>query len=237
MDTAAACAADFPDARKAHVFARLFAERYGRPIRRLLVVGCGSGIEAAVIARELGCEVIGIDLLDAFDRAAARVATLQRADATALPFADASFDFVYSYHALEHIPDVRRALFEMDRVLKARGGYCIGTPNRSRLIGYLGSEQATFAEKIRWNLADWRARAAGRFRNECGAHAGFTRLELAAALRAAFGDVHDLTLEYYRAVYASRRVIVSALARSGAGSHLFPSIYFDGVAALPRRGA
>ena len=39
-----------------------------------------------------------------------------RADLTALPFADKSFDFVYSHHVFEHLPDPKRACAEAARI-------------------------------------------------------------------------------------------------------------------------
>jgi len=44
-----------------------------------------------------------------------------RADLTDLPFADRRFDVVLSSHVLEHIPDDRRAMREICRVLKPGG--------------------------------------------------------------------------------------------------------------------
>jgi ubiquinone/menaquinone biosynthesis C-methylase UbiE len=98
---------------KTEVLAALIREQIGRPIRRALVIGCGSGGEAAVLAGELQAEVIGVDLEAAFDPAAAAIVDLRQGDATRLEFADRSFDFVYSYHALEHIPNCNQALLEM----------------------------------------------------------------------------------------------------------------------------
>jgi len=42
-------------------------------------------------------------------------------DAQSLAFEDESFDKLYSFHCIEHIPDLPRAFREMDRVLKPGG--------------------------------------------------------------------------------------------------------------------
>lgn len=47
--------------------------------------------------------------------------TLRRADAENLPFADSSFDLVYSWGVLHHTPDTHRAFREVFRVLKPGG--------------------------------------------------------------------------------------------------------------------
>jgi ubiquinone/menaquinone biosynthesis C-methylase UbiE len=215
---------------KTEVLAALIREHVQRPIRRALVVGCGSGAEAAVLAAELQAEVIGVDLETAFDPAAAAIADLRQGDATCLEFADQSFDFVYSYHALEHIPNCNRALLEMHRVLAAGGAYCIGTPNRLRVIGYLGSKDATYAQMLAWNVADWKAQLRGRFRNEYGAHAGFSSPELRQMLVRVFGDTTEITLQYYLGVYRSHATWVNLLAKWSLGRFLFPAIYFVGKA-------
>jgi ubiquinone/menaquinone biosynthesis C-methylase UbiE len=192
------------------------------------VVGCGSGAEAAVLAAELQTEVIGIDIEAAFDPEAAAIADLRQGDARCLEFADQSFDLVYSYHALEHIPNCTKALREMHRVLSEGGAYCIGTPNRLRLIGYLGSKDATCREKLAWNVADWMAQARGRFRNEFGAHAGFSSVELKEMLEGVFGETTEITLQYYLGVYRSYATLVNLLAKWSLGRFLFPSVYFMG---------
>ncbi|MDO8654817.1 MAG: methyltransferase domain-containing protein, partial [bacterium] len=38
-----------------------------------------------------------------------------------LEFDDATFDKLYSFHAIEHIPNIKKALEEMDRVLRPGG--------------------------------------------------------------------------------------------------------------------
>jgi len=215
--------------RKTEAMADIVRGRAGSPIRRLLVVGCGSGVEAAALARALRAQVVGIDLRASFDRAAAGAADLRQGDATRLEFADGDFDFVYSYHVLEHIPQYMRALAEMHRVLNKGGAYLVGTPNRSRLVGYLGSVGVPFRDKLAWNLADWKAKLQGRFRNECGAHAGFTAAELGGALAKVFGSAEEITVRYYVGVYERHARLVKCLARSGLGRWLFPAVYFMGT--------
>ena len=212
---------------RALLIADVIRQRHPVRISNMLVVGCGNGREAQALAASLGCNVTGIDLHAQFDPRSAAEVRLLCADATALPFDTATFDFVYSYHVLEHIPRYRAALSEMDRVLAKGGGLWIGTPNRTRLVGYVGGN-ATLGHAIRWNAADWSARLQGRFRNELGAHAGFTLQELGEELRAFFGCIEEATLDYYLAIYPHRARTMRLLHSSGLGAYAFPSIYFIG---------
>jgi SAM-dependent methyltransferase len=54
-------------------------------------------------------------------------ATLQM-DITSIPFSDASFDFVYCSHVLEHVHDDRKAMREFCRVLKSNGSAILLVP-------------------------------------------------------------------------------------------------------------
>ena len=214
---------------KTEVLAALIRARAKRPVRRLLVVGCGSGLETAVLASALRCEAIGIDLHGKFDPMAAAAVELRRGDATRLEFDDGAFDVTFSYHVLEHVPQYRKAIREMRRVTATNGLCCIGTPNRDRAIGYLGSKDATPYEKLVWNFWDWKARLRGRFRNELGAHAGFSSAELGSALNREFARVEEVTLPYYSGVYHRQAAAVRLLDRSGLGRFLFPAVYFIGT--------
>lgn len=198
-------------------------------IKNLLVVGCGAGIEAAILSQKLNAKVVGIDIEDNFDKDAAQFAELQKGDAKNLDFADETFDFVFSYHALEHIENPQKALAEIHRVLKKKGGYWIGTPNKSRIVGYIGGKNTSLAEKIKWNLADWKARLAGKFENELGAHAGFSAGELYKLLSEVFSVTNDQTKTYFRAVYANHPRLIRLIERSGVSQFVYPSVYFSGM--------
>jgi SAM-dependent methyltransferase len=213
---------------KTEKVAGIIKQVYPEKIQSLFVVGCGDGIEAAILATELGAMVVGIDVAESFDPRASAIADLRVGDAMAVDCPDETFDFVFSYHALEHIADPMQALREMHRVLKSSGGFWIGTPNRTRLIGYIGAKEGTLRDKIRWNLADYRARLAGKFRNEFGAHAGFTSPELHAMLASVFEGVRDVSDTYFNTLYsrfspAMRIIAVRPLARV-----MYPSVYFTG---------
>jgi ubiquinone/menaquinone biosynthesis C-methylase UbiE len=102
---------------------------------RMLDLGTGPGhIPLLVCDAVPGCTVTGIDLsremLAIAERRrlasphAGRI-TYRLADAKALPFADATFDAVFSNTILHHIPDPRPFLREAARVLRPGGALLI----------------------------------------------------------------------------------------------------------------
>ncbi|MBI5711646.1 MAG: methyltransferase domain-containing protein [Candidatus Eisenbacteria bacterium] len=207
---------------EARFFQRMLAGRPS-PARRVLVVGCGDGSEVAHIAGATGATTIGLDLgVDA--RARRPGIHLLRADARRLPFRDGTFDALYCYHVLEHVPGPQHAVAESRRVLASSGMGFFGTPNRSRLAGYLGGRATTW-EKVKWNLADWGKRFAGRWSNEQGAHAGFTGRELARLAAGVFARVESVSLPYYVAKYPKLGAFVRASFRLGLAGFLMPSVY------------
>jgi ubiquinone/menaquinone biosynthesis C-methylase UbiE len=217
------------DDLKTRAIASIIRSSFNLPVRsRALVVGCGSGLEAVVLARELDVRVIGVDISGKFDSRAAQAVDLRQGDATHLEFDDGSFDLIYSFHALEHIPDYQKALSEFRRVLRSDGIYCIGTPNRHRLIGYLGGRGATLWNKLHWNLVDWKAMLLGRFRNEYGAHAGYSQRELHDILLQHFPTARDVSVEYYRLLYPKFTRVICGIVSTGLSGIVFPSIYFIG---------
>lgn len=216
-------------AEKTLSFARIVHERLqSARIQSVLVVGCGDGEEARVLSEFFGCRVTAIDLAD-HCRPHPGV-DFHRMDAREMTFPPESFDLVYSFHALEHIVPPEQVISGIRRVLKPGMPFCLGTPNRRRLVGYLGSADATFAQKISWNAADWRARLAGRFRNEFGAHAGFTEQEL-FALSSRIGPTAMVSDEYYRRIYASHDRLIELIVNMKLQQLAWPAVYAVGYKA------
>jgi len=90
----------------------------GNPSGALLDVGCGTGTYAAALGG-VGWDVTGVDLSeDMLRRAAAKGIRTIRADATALPFDDASFDAAVSVFTHTDFDDFAGAVREIVRVLR-----------------------------------------------------------------------------------------------------------------------
>ena len=111
---------------------RRLAELAGvAPGRRVLDVACGSGATALLLARELDCVVVGVDLGARAIEQARRAthagvrASFLLGDAEALPLPDASFDVAMSECSLCTFPDNPRAITEMARVVRPGGSIAI----------------------------------------------------------------------------------------------------------------
>lgn len=88
----------------------------------VLDAGCGSGRYAGLVAR-LGAVVVGLDLSKAVEAAATawpNVAFVQ-GDLAAPPFAAESFDLVYSFGVLHHLPDPLHGLRMCFRLVRPGG--------------------------------------------------------------------------------------------------------------------
>jgi SAM-dependent methyltransferase len=97
---------------------RTVARLLGPGRGRLLDVGCGTGTYAGPLA-ELGWTVTGVDSSEDMLRLArARGAEVLRADAAALPFADATFDAAVSAWTHTDVDDFAAVLREVARVLR-----------------------------------------------------------------------------------------------------------------------
>ena len=102
--------------------------------KRVLDVGSGIGGTSRCLAKEFGCRVTGIDLTDEYCRVAAMLSAkiglanlvdFRQGDATRMPFADGSFDVVWTEHVAMNIADKPRLYREMHRVLKPGGTLAI----------------------------------------------------------------------------------------------------------------
>ena len=99
---------------------------------QVLDVGCGIGGPARLLTAELGCKVTGIDLTREFCETAGTLSRLvkvpveyRQADALDLPFAEASFDVVWTQHVAMNIEDKDRLYAEVFRVLRPGGRFAL----------------------------------------------------------------------------------------------------------------
>jgi ubiquinone/menaquinone biosynthesis C-methylase UbiE len=119
---------------------KLIGPELERGYQRSLEIGAGTGyfslnlLQAGVV-REATCTDISPGMVTRLVRNAERLGLqvrTARADAESLPFADQSFDLVLGHAVLHHLPDLRRAFAEFDRVLAPGGRIAFaGEPSRA----------------------------------------------------------------------------------------------------------
>lgn len=104
--------------------------------KQILDVGCGIGGSSLYLAQKFNACAVGITLSPvqasrATERAQeaglASEVQFQVADALDVPFADDTFDFVWSMESGEHMPDKEKFLQECYRVLKPGGTFLMAT--------------------------------------------------------------------------------------------------------------
>lgn len=109
-----------------HLHRRRALERAGlRPGMDALDVACGTGAVTRAMLEVLGGKgrVCGVDPSEGMLNEARKSvpAEFQPGQAEALPFPDASFDFLAMGYALRHVADLRQAFAEYQRVLRPGG--------------------------------------------------------------------------------------------------------------------
>jgi SAM-dependent methyltransferase len=167
-----------------------FGELAGKDV---LEIGCGTGVHARLLAAA-GANLTAIDLTPtAVELTRRRLglsglgADVREADAEQLPFADASFDFVWSWGVIHHSHDTDRVIAEVARVLRPRGRFSFMVYHRSSItfwINYVlfrGVLQGGLRRESPDELADrWSDGVIARH---------YTRRTLSDALRPHFEDV------------------------------------------------
>ena len=105
----------------------------------ILDAGCGPG-RHSIRAAQAGCRVQAIDISDAAiaeaRRRAAKVGLADRirfeqADLTQLPFEDGSFEHIFSWGVVIHIPAAEEALAELVRILAPGGKLALYVTNKN----------------------------------------------------------------------------------------------------------
>ena len=132
--------------------------------QRALDLGCGAGRHVHAMYYHAECHVVGINLgfddvkrtregfgtCPDMDPDTRRSFSLSVGNALSLPFPDASFDKIVCSEVLEHIPDYRQAVAEIERILKPGGTLAVSVPRY-------------FPEWVCWKLSD-------DYHNEPGGH-------------------------------------------------------------------
>ncbi|MFO1050600.1 MAG: class I SAM-dependent methyltransferase [Planctomycetota bacterium] len=103
---------------------------------RLLDVGCGTCFYFPLLSKHAK-EIVGVDVcIPMIEQARELIAakgltncSVLEHSALELPFEDGSFDTVHSWDFLHHVPDLKKALEEIARVLKPGGRYVATEPN------------------------------------------------------------------------------------------------------------
>ena len=155
----------------------------------VLDLGCGEGRHVISAYVEADVQSVGVDLsledlkttrekFTDFEEPgnSSKWFGLSSANALELPFADNTFDKVICSEVLEHIPDYKGALREIERVLKPGGLFCASVPRR-------------WPEKICWALSEAYYKVPG----------GHLRIFSGRALRA---EIEQLGFDHYHRHWA-----------------------------------
>ena len=129
------------------------------PPQTILDVGCGIGGSSLYLADRFASEVTGITLSPcqvsrarerAIQHSLEEQVDFQLANALEMPFADGSFDLVWSLESGEHMPDKERFLAECYRVLKPGGKIILATwcHRETSVLGSLTTKEIKHLKEI-----------------------------------------------------------------------------------------
>lgn len=198
-------------------------------INKILIAGCGNGDEAFAFNKVFLVPVIGIDLnlpkiqLDKVDDV-----KLIKADIQSIPFTDCSFPFICNYHVLEHVENPSIVLKELSRVLQDDGTLFIGFPNRLRLTpSYLNSHlKKRTIDIIKNNGKDYWMKITGKFKNELGAHAGFSEKEFIKLANPYFKTIISIRSKWIEYQYPKYSRFSYFADKLHVGDYFYPSNIF-----------
>jgi SAM-dependent methyltransferase len=134
-------------------------------IRTILDYGCGRGFWTSLLHGMFpSAEIVGIDISEtAIEHAASEQlsATFLSFDGRRAPFADSSFDLVFSFHVLEHVLDLPETLDDITRLVARNGRLCLVLP-----CGNDGSFEHAMAERTQGIVSSSTGELRFRFEDE-----------------------------------------------------------------------
>jgi len=112
---------------------RLLQKHYSFSGLKVIDCGCGAGGYVMEFLK-LGADACGIEFseekVNQFKAAGKEPDRVKVGDLQRMDFPDRTFDFALLNEVLEHVPDDRRALAEVFRILKPHGTLAVFSPNR-----------------------------------------------------------------------------------------------------------
>ena len=215
--------------KKTENLKRLLQNYLSLDINKILIAGCGNGKEAFVFNKVFLVPIIGIDLnLPKIQNDKVDKVKLIKANLQSIPLPDCSFPFIYNYHVLEHVENPSIVLKELSRVLQDDGFLFIGFPNRLRLTpSYINSNLKKRAiDIIKNNGKDYWRKLTGTFKNELGAHAGFSEKEFIKLANPYFNTIISIRSKWIEYQYPRFSRILYIADKLYIGDYLYPSNYY-----------
>jgi len=138
--------------QRAKIVIRLLKPKSGE---RILDAGCGIGDYSFELAAKYGCLVVGIDIDNEDIKLATKMAkkarlskvTFIEGDITNLPFPDNMFDKIIILDVIQSIPDDKKVLNELFRIIKKGGNLIITTSHVDKMEEYSSQQLKDYSGK------------------------------------------------------------------------------------------